>query len=180
VAASMLRLRSNWMVTEVELSELVDVICVMPGIWANCLSSGCATDVAMVSGWRRGEWPIPGWSGSPPAAAARPAIADRRPGDEQIPAISSDVAMGYLINGAEMLSFIFMGPWPGPAPNPQSRLRPANRAGPCTDGGNHPLSRRQALIDHDRPSTDWLTLILRRLALSSWSTMNAYRPPLPC
>ena len=43
------------MVTEVELSELVDVICVMPGIWANCLSSGWATDVAMVSGLAPGR-----------------------------------------------------------------------------------------------------------------------------
>ena len=46
----MLRLRSNWIVTAEVPSELVDVICATPGICANCRSSGCATDEAMVSG----------------------------------------------------------------------------------------------------------------------------------
>src|SRR5271168_123585 len=49
-AASMLRLRSNWTVMAVAPSELVDVICETPGIWAIWRSSGCATEVAMVSG----------------------------------------------------------------------------------------------------------------------------------
>src|ERR1700735_5607967 len=49
-AASMLRLRSNWTVIAVAPSELVDVICETPGICAICRSSGCATDVAIVSG----------------------------------------------------------------------------------------------------------------------------------
>ncbi|MGY3470818.1 hypothetical protein ACVW0I_007689 [Bradyrhizobium sp. LM6.11] len=49
-AASILRLRSNWMVIDAEPSELVDVICVMPGICASWRSSGCATEEAMVSG----------------------------------------------------------------------------------------------------------------------------------
>ncbi|MGY4604493.1 hypothetical protein ACVW16_002905 [Bradyrhizobium sp. USDA 4474] len=39
-AASIRRLRSNWMVIEAEPSELVDVICVMPGICASWRSSG--------------------------------------------------------------------------------------------------------------------------------------------
>ena len=38
------------MVTAVEPSELVEVICAMPGICASCRSSGCATEAAMVSG----------------------------------------------------------------------------------------------------------------------------------
>ena len=49
-APSMLRLRSNWIVTAVEPSELVEVICAMPGICASWRSSGCATEDAMVSG----------------------------------------------------------------------------------------------------------------------------------
>ncbi len=36
-------------------SELVEVICVTPGIWAICRSSGCATDEAMVSGEAPGK-----------------------------------------------------------------------------------------------------------------------------
>ena len=31
-------------------SELVEVICETPGIWAICRSSGCATEAAIVSG----------------------------------------------------------------------------------------------------------------------------------
>src|ERR1700735_3930428 len=49
-AASILRLRSNWTVIAAAPSELVDVICETPGIWAICRSRGCATDVAIVSG----------------------------------------------------------------------------------------------------------------------------------
>src|SRR5260370_10824983 len=49
-AASMLRSRSNWMVTAVEPSALVDVIWDTPGIWAICRSSGWATEEAIVSG----------------------------------------------------------------------------------------------------------------------------------
>src|ERR1700722_9864351 len=49
-APSILRSRSNWMVICAEPATLIDVICAMPGIIANCRSSGCATDVAIVSG----------------------------------------------------------------------------------------------------------------------------------
>ena len=31
-------------------SELIDVICVQPGIWPNCRSSGAVTDEAITSG----------------------------------------------------------------------------------------------------------------------------------
>ena len=51
----MLRLRSNWIVTAVDPSELVEVICAMPGICASCRSSGCATEEAMVSGLAPGR-----------------------------------------------------------------------------------------------------------------------------
>jgi hypothetical protein len=49
-AASMSRPRSNWMAIEVEPSELVVEIESMPAIVENCLMSGVATEVAIVSG----------------------------------------------------------------------------------------------------------------------------------
>ena len=45
----MSRSSSNWMAIEVEPSELVVEMVSMPAIVANCLISGVATDVAMVS-----------------------------------------------------------------------------------------------------------------------------------
>ena len=51
----MLRSRSNWTVIAVEPSALVEVICATPGICANCVSSGCATAEAMVSGLAPGR-----------------------------------------------------------------------------------------------------------------------------
>ena len=45
----MSRSSSNWMAIEVEPSELVVEMLSMPAIVANCLISGVATDVAMVS-----------------------------------------------------------------------------------------------------------------------------------
>src|ERR1700722_18786433 len=53
-AASMLRLRSNWTVTAVAPSELVDVICETPGIWAICRSSGWGTEAGIVAGGAAG------------------------------------------------------------------------------------------------------------------------------
>ena len=49
-AASMSRSSSNWMAIEVEPSELVVEMESMPAIVANCLISGVATEVAIVSG----------------------------------------------------------------------------------------------------------------------------------
>ena len=43
------------MVIAVEPSELVEVICETPGICANCVSSGCATAEAIVSGLAPGS-----------------------------------------------------------------------------------------------------------------------------
>ncbi len=45
----------NWMVTLVWLSELTEVIWLMPGISENCRSSGVATFDAMVSGLAPGR-----------------------------------------------------------------------------------------------------------------------------
>ena len=39
----------------VDPSALVEVICATPGIWANCVSSGWATDEAIVSGLAPGK-----------------------------------------------------------------------------------------------------------------------------
>jgi hypothetical protein len=49
-AASMSRLRSNWIVIWVEPVVLVEVIEVMPAIVASCRSMGVATVAAMISG----------------------------------------------------------------------------------------------------------------------------------
>ena len=54
-AASMLRLRSNCTVIWVCPSTLTEVSCATPGISANCRSSGCATEEAMVSGLAPGR-----------------------------------------------------------------------------------------------------------------------------
>ena len=51
----MLRSRSNCTVIAVAPSELVEVICDTPGICANCRSSGCATEEAIVSGEAPGK-----------------------------------------------------------------------------------------------------------------------------
>ena len=57
-APSMLRSRSNCTVTLVTPSTLTEVSCATPGICANCVSSGCATVAAMVSGLAPGSWPV--------------------------------------------------------------------------------------------------------------------------
>ena len=49
-AASMLRFRSNWRITVVAPSRLLEVISVTPAIRPNWRSSGVATDEAIVSG----------------------------------------------------------------------------------------------------------------------------------
>jgi hypothetical protein len=46
----MLRLKSNWMVTEVPPSVLIEVISDTPAICPRRFSSGAATDDAMVAG----------------------------------------------------------------------------------------------------------------------------------
>src|ERR1051325_373560 len=54
-AASMLRLRLNCKVIDVEPCEFVELIESMPAMPENCLSSGVATDAAMVSGLAPGR-----------------------------------------------------------------------------------------------------------------------------
>src|ERR1700686_1074879 len=49
-ASSILRLRSNWMVTDVAPCELDELICLTPAMVENSRSRGVATDDAMVSG----------------------------------------------------------------------------------------------------------------------------------
>ena len=57
-APSMLRLRLNCRVIWLLPRTLTEVICASPGIWPNCVSSGVATAVAMVSGLAPGYWPV--------------------------------------------------------------------------------------------------------------------------
>ena len=54
-APSILRLRSNCSVIAVEPSVETEVICETPEICANCVSSGCATAEAIVSGLAPGS-----------------------------------------------------------------------------------------------------------------------------
>ena len=54
-AASMLRLKLNCRVIEVEPCEFVELIESIPAIPENCLSSGVATDAAIVSGFAPGK-----------------------------------------------------------------------------------------------------------------------------
>src|SRR5712692_146103 len=54
-AASMLRLKLNCRVIEVEPCELFELIESIPAISENCLSSGVATDAAIVSGLAPGK-----------------------------------------------------------------------------------------------------------------------------
>src|SRR5580700_3619872 len=51
----MLRLRSNWIVTEQVPRLLVEVISVTPAIWPNWRSSGVATEEAMISALAPGK-----------------------------------------------------------------------------------------------------------------------------
>ena len=54
-AASIFRARSNWIVTRVVPSELVEVIDSIPAMVENSFSSGVATEEAMVSGLAPGR-----------------------------------------------------------------------------------------------------------------------------
>ena len=49
-ASSILRFKSNWMVTEVPPNVLIEVISDTPEIWPRRRSSGAATDAAIVAG----------------------------------------------------------------------------------------------------------------------------------
>src|SRR5271155_4242 len=102
-APSMLRLKSNWIVTEVVPRLLADVISVTPAICPNWRSSGVATEDAIISALPPGKLALTeivgkstcgrGATGSTSNAIA-PAIAT--------PTVSSVVATGRLIKGAEM------------------------------------------------------------------------------
>src|SRR3954454_22408271 len=57
-APSMLRSSSNWIEIWVDPATLIEVIWAMPGIAANCRSSGCATVLAIVSGLAPGYFTL--------------------------------------------------------------------------------------------------------------------------
>src|SRR6201996_2493195 len=102
-APSILRERSNGRTICVELVWLDDVISDTPGISANCDSSGCATDEAMVSGsapGRLAETWIVGKSTSGNGATGNCGYAMMP--TKRMPTISNDVAIGRRMNGAEI------------------------------------------------------------------------------
>ena len=101
----MLRSSSNCSVIWVLDSTLVEVICDTPGICANCVSSGCATEEAMISGLAPGRFADTRMVGKSTCGsgatgrngkAARPTSAS--------PAISSVVATGRSMKGREMFT----------------------------------------------------------------------------
>src|SRR6201996_2212323 len=102
-APSMLRDRSNCRTIWVELVWLDDVISDTPGIRANCDSSGCATEDAIVSGsapGRLAETWIVGKSTSGSGATGNCGYAMMP--TKRMPTISNDVAIGRRMNGAEI------------------------------------------------------------------------------
>ena len=81
-AASMSRFSANWIAIEVEPSALVVEIESMPAMVANCLISGVATEVAMISGEAPGncaETLTTGNSARGSAATGRERQANRPP-----------------------------------------------------------------------------------------------------
>src|SRR5271154_4737837 len=102
----MFRFKSNCSVMLVVPRKLDDVISVTPAILPNCLSSGVATDEAMISGAAPGKaaaTEIVGKSacGSEDTGSTRNATAPAR----AIAMVSRVVATGRWMNGAEILIF---------------------------------------------------------------------------
>src|SRR5215831_13361175 len=107
-AASMLRLRSNCMVTLVDPNWLVEVIWLIPAMRPNWRSSGVATDDAMVSGLAPGSPAftlMTGYSTCGIGATGKRVYA-RMPAINT-PMARSDVATGRRINGAEIFIVYF-------------------------------------------------------------------------
>src|ERR1700735_787169 len=100
----MLRFKSNCNVMLVDPNALVEVICDSPEICANCVSSGVATEEAMVSGLAPGkdaETEMVGKSTCGSGATGNSGKTTRP--TRKIPPISSEVAIGLRTNGSEML-----------------------------------------------------------------------------
>src|SRR5208337_3333845 len=107
-AASMLRLRSNCSVMLHEPRELDEVISVTDAMRPNCRSSGVATEEAIVSGLAPGrpaftEMVGKSTCGSGATGRNRKAITPER----KIAIVTSEVATGRRINGAEKLDWKF-------------------------------------------------------------------------
>src|ERR1035438_9929849 len=108
-AALMSRLRSNCKVIPVFPSADEEVICVTPAMRPNWRSRGVATEEAMVSGLAPGRLaptPMVGKStcGSGATGRKRNAIAPAR----RIASVTSEVATGRRIKGAEKLDWKFI------------------------------------------------------------------------
>src|ERR1700733_5000194 len=100
----MLRSRSNCTVICVLPSTLVEVICETLGIAANWVSSGVATEDAIVSGLAPGSDELTWMVGkSTCGSGATGSSGNATMPTSSTPAISSDVAMGRLMKGDETL-----------------------------------------------------------------------------
>jgi hypothetical protein len=103
-AASMLRLRSNWITTCDTPSALSDVSWVTPAIWPNWRSSGAATVEAMVSALPPARVAVTWMVGKSTCGSG----ATGRNGNALIPvtasaAMISEVATGRRMNGSDRL-----------------------------------------------------------------------------
>src|SRR4029077_12379240 len=119
-APSALRLKSNCKTMDVPPSELDEVICVMPAIRPNMRSRGAATAEAIVSGLAPGSWGdtcIVGYATSGKEATGVEGKATKAASNSAV--VSSEVAIGRLINGAE----IFIANLPGQELGPDCQCK---------------------------------------------------------
>src|SRR6202790_4357934 len=103
----MLRFKSNCKVMFVDPNALVEVICDKPEICANCVSSGVATEEAMVSGLAPGNdapTEMVGKSTCGSGATGRNGNTTRP--SRNIPPINREVAIGRRTNGSEILMMV--------------------------------------------------------------------------
>src|SRR5258708_5341878 len=135
----MLRFKSNCRVILVVPSAFVEVICDRPEICANCVSSGVATEEAMVSGLAPGndaDTEIVGKSTCGSGATGSSGNTTRP--TRKIPPINSEVAIGLRTNGSEMLMILSAC---GVVAHVHAGLQPVLIA------GHDPLIQGDALLD---------------------------------
>jgi len=127
-AASIERLRSNWMVMLVLPCELLELMELTPAIVENCFSSGVATDAAIVSGLAPGRFAVT-WSVGKSTVGRSLTGRSRYPMAPKIRIDSTRrvVATGRRMNGSAIFMVLSSGD-PTRAKPPGSVPRPGRRA----------------------------------------------------
>ena len=103
---------------------LIEVISVTPAMRPNCRSSGVATAEAIVSGLAPGRPQRPEWLETPPAVTAIPAENETPETRQSRARVSSVVATGLRMKGAEMF---MAGSAGNGSPTRPSRRKPDKR-----------------------------------------------------